>query len=63
MGAKYPLEITMISHPRDHYRNRNYGRSGLPAAPAIMVGDYLVVQGSDVEESRLEAILLEHLRL
>ena len=35
----------------------------LPVAPAIMVGDEIIVEGSDVEEDKLEAAICRHLGL
>jgi hypothetical protein len=63
LGEKYKVEIETISKPRKEYRTEEYARSGLPTAPAIMVGDDLVVQGCDVDEAKLEAVICRHLGL
>jgi hypothetical protein len=63
LGKKYKVEIETISKPNQEYRTEEYARLGLPAAPAIMVGDELVVQGCDVAEERVEAAICRHLGL
>jgi len=61
MGDKYNLEIEMISKTRDAYRTADYQATGLPAAPAIMLDDELVVQGGPISEEALEAAVHHHL--
>jgi len=51
------VEIETISKPRQEYRTEEYARLGLPPAPAIMVGDELVVQGYDVAPSVINLAL------
>jgi hypothetical protein len=63
LGGKYKLEIQTTSKPNLAYRTDEYGKLGLPIAPAIMVGDELVVQGSDVDEEKVEAVIRRHLGL
>lgn len=63
LGGKYNLEIETTSKPNAEYRTEEYTRLGWPAAPAIMVGDELIVQGCDVDEGKLEAAICRHLRL
>jgi hypothetical protein len=63
LGKKYKVEIETISKPNQEYRTEEYARLGLPAAPAIMVGDELVVQGCDVAEEKVEAAIRRHLGL
>ncbi len=57
------MEIETISKPHQQYRTEEYARSGLPIAPAILVGDELVVQGCDVAEEKVEAAICRHLGL
>ncbi len=38
-----------------------YFELSLPLAPAIMVGDEIIVEGSDVEKDKLEAANCRHL--
>ena len=63
LGAKYEIEIETISKPRQEYKTSAYRQSGLPVAPAIMVGKEIVVEGSDVREGKLEAVICEQLGL
>jgi hypothetical protein len=57
------VEIETTSKPNQEYRTEEYARLGLPMAPAIMVGDELIVQGCDVDEEKLEAAICQHLGL
>jgi hypothetical protein len=57
------VEIETISKPNQEYRTEEYARLGLPMAPAIMVGDELIVQGCDVDEEKVEAAICRHLGL
>ncbi len=63
LGGKYKLEVETTSKPFSEYRTEEYAKSGLPAAPAIMIGDELVVQGCDADESKIEAAICRHLGL
>lgn len=57
------MEIETISKPNKEYRTKEYARLGLPTAPAIMVGDELIVQGCDVDEEKVAAAICRHLGL
>jgi hypothetical protein len=63
LGAKYQIEIETISKPKQEYQTDDYFELDLPAAPAVMVGDEIVVEGSDVPEDKLEATICRHLGL
>jgi hypothetical protein len=63
LGAKYPLDIEVISKPIAEYQTDEYFELDLPAAPAIMVGEEIVVEGGDVAEEILEAAIRRHLGL
>jgi hypothetical protein len=63
LGAKYEIEIETISKPKQEYQTDDYFELDLPAAPAVMVGDEIVVEGSDVPEDKLEATICRHLGL
>jgi hypothetical protein len=63
LGAKYPIEIETISKPNKDYQTDEYFELDLPTAPAVMVGDEIVVEGSDVPEDKLEGIICRHLGL
>jgi len=47
LGEKYKsvVEIETISKPRQGFRDIEYMKLGLPMAPAVMVGDEIIVQG------------------
>ena len=63
LGAKYPLDIQVISKPIAEYQTDEYFELDLPAAPAIMVDEEIVVEGADVAEEILEAAIRRHLGL
>jgi hypothetical protein len=63
LGGKYQIEIETISKPKAEYQTDEYFELDLPAAPAVMVGDEIVVEGSDVPEEKLEATICRHLGL
>ena len=61
LGAEYPIEIETISKPRAEYQTEEYMELDLPRAPAIMVGDEVVVEGSDVAEEKIVAEIRKQL--
>ncbi len=63
LGQKYRLECEVISKPVAEYQTDEYFELDLPTAPAVMVNDEIVVEGSDVEEHRLETVICTHLGL
>ncbi len=63
LGKKYPVEIKEISKPKPEYQTDEYFELDLPVAPAVMVGDEIVVEGEDVSEYDLEACICRHLDL
>jgi hypothetical protein len=63
LGGKYPIEIEVTSKPIAEYQTDEYFELNLPTAPAIMVGEEIVVEGSDVAEEKLEAVICRHLGL
>ena len=63
LGQKYALEIETISKPIADYQTDEYFALDLPTAPAVMVGDDIVVEGADVAEDKLEAAIRRHLGL
>ena len=63
LGQRYELEIETISKPNAEYLTDAYFELDLPVAPAVMVGEEIVVEGSDVEEDELERIICFHLGL
>ena len=63
MGQKYELEIETISKPKAEYQTDEYFELDLPVAPAVMVAEEIVVEGSDVPEDELEEVICKHLGL
>lgn len=63
LGQRYELEIETISKPNAEYQTDEYFELDLPVAPAVMVGEEIVVEGSDIPEDELEAVICRHLGL
>jgi hypothetical protein len=63
LGTKYAVEIEVTSKPNAEYQTDEYFELELPTAPAVMVGEEILVEGSDVEEDKLEACICRHLGL
>jgi len=54
LGGKYGITLEVISKPREEYAGEAYSKLGLPIAPAIMIGEQVLVEKSDVTEEKLE---------
>ena len=63
LGSKYEIEIEVTSKPIADYQTDDYFERDLPVAPAIMVGDEIVIEGSNVAEEKVEAVIRSHLKL
>ena len=63
LGGKYNVEIEVISKPIAEYQCDEYFELDLPAAPAIMVDEEIVVEGSDISQDKVEAAICRHLGL
>jgi hypothetical protein len=63
LGQTYDIEIETISKPKDDYTTDEYFELDLPVAPAVMVGEDIVVEGSDVSDEKLESVIRKHLGL
>jgi len=63
LGSTYQIEIEIISKPKQEYQTDEYFELDIPAAPAVMVGEEIVVEGSDVPEDKLEGAVCKHLGL
>jgi len=63
LGEKYDIEIETLSKPISEYNTDAYFELDLPVATAVMVGDEIIVEGSDVKEDQLEAAVCRHLGL
>ena len=63
LGKKFDIEIETISKPKAEYSTDEYFELELPVAPAVMVGEEIVVEGSNVSQDKLEAAICRHLGL
>ncbi len=63
LGEKYEIEIETTSKPRAEFTTSEYLDLGLTKAPAIMVGDEFLIEGSDISDEKLEAIICKYLGL
>ncbi len=63
LGKTYDIEIVVIVKPPTDYLNDEYFALDLPVAPAIMVGDEIVVEGTDVSVHEVEKSICRHLEL
>jgi hypothetical protein len=63
LGERYEIDIETIEKPKDEYLTDEYFELDLPVAPAVMVGDEILVEGTDVSEDKLEDAICRHLGL
>jgi len=63
LGEKYPVEIEVTSKPVAEYQNDAYFELDLPVAPAVMVGEEIVVEGSNISRAEVEAVICRCLGL
>ena len=63
LGEKYPVEIDITSKPMSEYSTDEYFALDLPVAPAVMVGDEIIVEGSDVDQLVVETAICKQLNL
>jgi hypothetical protein len=62
LGEKYQnIEIEVTSKPNAEYQTDEYFELDLPTAPAVMVGEEIVVEGSNVSQDKVEAVICRHL--
>lgn len=54
LGKNLKLVVEASSRPRVEYQSSEYARLGLPKAPAIMIGNEVLVEGQDIEEAEIE---------
>jgi hypothetical protein len=60
LGEKYDIHIEVTSKPKAEYNTDEYFELDLPLAPAIMVGEEIVVEGANVSEDKVEAVICRH---
>ncbi len=63
LGGKYDIEIETMSKPKAEYVTDEYFELDLPVAPAVMVGEEIVVEGEDVSNDELEEAICKQLGL
>jgi len=63
LGERYEIDIETIAKPKDEYMTDEYFELDLPVAPAVMVGDEILVESTDVSENKLEDAICRHLGL
>ena len=63
LGEKYKVEIETTSKPKAEYLTDEYFAFDLPVAPAIMVGDEIVIEGQDVDDHSVEVVICRQLGL
>ncbi len=63
LGEKYAIEIEITSKPKAQYETDEYFTLDLPVAPAVMVGDEILAEGTDIDDHALEACICRHLGL
>jgi hypothetical protein len=63
LGEKYAVEIDVTSKPKAAYQTDEYFELDLPVAPAVMVGEEIVVEGADVSDHEVEVSICRHLGL
>lgn len=63
LGETYDIDIEIVSKPQAEYQTDEYFELDLPMAPAVMVGDEIVVEGSDVDQFDVESAICGQLDL
>lgn len=63
LGARYAVKFDVISKPKPEYQSDEYFELDLPVAPAVMVGEKIVVEGEDVSEYDVEVEICRQLGL
>ena len=63
LGEKYAIQIETESKPKADYLTDEYFELDLPVAPAVMVGEEILVEGTDVTQLELESAICRQLGL
>jgi len=63
LGEKYEIQMETVSRPIAEYQTDEYFEQDLPVAPAVMVGEEILVEGSNIDEHELETAICRHLGL
>ncbi len=62
-AKKYPVEVEITAKPKAEYETDAYFALDLPEAPAIVVGDVIIVEGTDVSHHDVEVCICRRLGL
>jgi hypothetical protein len=62
-GLDYPMEFEITSKSRADHQSAGWTGTELPCAPAVMIAEKVVVEGSDISEEDLVALVRQELRL
>ncbi len=63
LGEKYEIKIETMSKPKAEYMTDEYFELDLPIAPAVMVEDEILGEGSDISQLMLESAICRHIDL
>lgn len=63
LGKTYNIQIEVISKPKKDYTTDEYFELDLPVAPAVMVGDEIVTEGTDIPLYDIEVSICRQLNL
>ena len=63
LGEKYQIKIDVTSKPNVEYVTDEYFALDLPVAPAVMVGEEIVVEGTDIDQFIVEKEICKQLNL
>ncbi len=63
LGETYDIEIETVSKPKTEFHTDEYYALDLPVAPAIMVGEEIVVEGADIDDHTVETTICRALGL
>jgi len=63
LGDNYDIDIEVTSKPRADYNTDEYFALDLPVAPAIMVGDEIIIEGKDINDHTVEVAICRHMGL
>ena len=62
-GAKYAIAFETIAKPKEDYLTDEYFELDLPVAPAVMVGEEIMVEGADISQNELGSAICQQLGL
>ena len=63
LGTTYDVKVETVSKPKADYHTDEYYALDLPVAPAIMVGEEIVVEGTDIDDHAVETAICAALGL